>query len=58
MPLEDLINGKVADMFRLAGLSNVEAEETRGGKRPAEEQAAPILPRAAAAGDKLLPVVE
>ena len=34
MPLEDLINGKVADMFRLAGLSNVEAEETRGGKRP------------------------
>jgi len=58
MPLEDLINGKVADMFRLVGLLNVEEEETRGGKRHAEEQAAPILPRAAAAGDELLPVVE
>ena len=33
MPLEDLINGKVADMFRLAGLANVEAEETHGRKR-------------------------
>ena len=33
MPYEDLINGKVADMFRLAGLPNVEAEETHGRKR-------------------------
>ena len=33
MPLEDLINGKVADMFRLVGLPNVEAEETHGRKR-------------------------
>lgn len=33
MPLEDLINGKVADMFRLVGFPNVEAEETHGRKR-------------------------
>ena len=33
MPIEDLINGKVADMFRLVGLPNVEAEETHGRKR-------------------------
>lgn len=33
MPYEDLINGKVADMFRLAGLPNVEAEKTHGRKR-------------------------